>query len=505
MRNTHARSAKALAKEGLALVGKGDVDRGYKLCLASMLLSPSLDGCVAFTHAFFSRQDFERALPFASEGLGIEADNAYLNYTAAVGLCSASRHEEALALFSRAIAAAPEAYEAKLSHAFVLTLLGRHDEAIKGCRAVLEHDELPPHDREGATNNLACVYMVKGQPDQAMAILQQAYPDTTTDKTVFNKALVKLGRGEWPEAWQMYRSRHRLMIDGRDAMPRPPLPVAETLDDVSGKRVLLYHEQGFGDTIQFLRYAIALREFASDLMIWVPPQMLRLAETLIIDKSFAVTAGVESPCDVAVAMLDQPALFNTTTDTVPSARYFGPIPAEILETRRLRHSVRPRVGLCWRGLSRKEDMRCVVTDQARSIDFADGIGHLIASFSHQVAFVSLQRTAEARMPPFYRRMAEEPIADDFDFLDTAAIIDQLDLVITVDTAIAHLAAAYGKPVWLLSRYDGCWRWFFDYRTTSPWYPSMKIYRQTEPFNWTATIDRVIGDLAGWLMERRLAA
>jgi len=509
MRNAHARSAKALAKEGLALVGKGDVERGYKLCLASMLLSPSLDGCVAFTHAFFTLQDFERALPFASEGLGIEADNAFLNYTAAVGLFSAQRHEEALELFSRAIAAAPEAYEPKLSRALVLAVLGRNDESIEGCREVLSADTLSPTDRENTTNNLACVYMLKGMPDQALAILDDAYPDTTNDRTLFYKAIVRLGRGDWPQAWHTYRARHGLHLNGAYPMPQVPLPRAATLDDLRNKSVLLCHEQGMGDSIQFLRYAPQLRELAKDLVIWVPTPLVRLAETMVLGENPSVTAyvteDVGKACDVAVGMMDLPALFNTTVATIPSHRCFGPVPAEILETRRLRYTVRPRVGLCWRGMSRKENVTWVSTDAARSVDFADGIGHLIASFSHQVAFVSLQRTAEHRVPNYYRRWVEEPIADDFDFLDTAAVVDQLDLVITVDTAVAHLAASYGKPVWLLSRYDGCWRWFFDYRRTSPWYPSMKIYRQTELFNWTATIDCVIGDLAGWLMERRAAA
>jgi ADP-heptose:LPS heptosyltransferase len=107
-------------------------------------------------------------------------------------------------------------------------------------------------------------------------------------------------------------------------------------------------------------------------------------------------------------------------------------------------------------------------------------------------FISLQQPAQHIED---KRIAQ-PVRDGFDLMDTAGIIAQLDLVISCDSAIAHLAAALGKPTWLLSRYDGCWRWFYDDRTDSPWYPSLRLYRQPKAGDWASVIERVVGDLEG---------
>ncbi len=142
-----------------------------------------------------------------------------------------------------------------------------------------------------------------------------------------------------------------------------------------------------------------------------------------------------------------------------------------------------KIGLCWAGDSRQHDVRAHHIDKRRSIPFE----MMEPLLSLEANLVSLQ------MPSHWAndaRIIHQPIQDDWDLLDTAALIAQLDLVISVDTSVAHLSAALGKPTWLLSRFDGCWRWFYDGRTTSPWYPSMRIWRQKEHHSWPEVLERV---------------
>ncbi len=189
-----------------------------------------------------------------------------------------------------------------------------------------------------------------------------------------------------------------------------------------------------------------------------------------------------------------PLAFGTTLESIPAApAYLRADPARVAQWRaRLRErssrQAGPLVGLVWAGLPNLDSWDARLIDRCRSLGPADLAG--LAGLSG-VQFVSLQKHAS---PPPVAGLEMIDVMDGMDdFADTAALVGALDLVVSVDTAVAHLAAGLGRPVWLLSRYDGCWRWLRD-RSDSPWYPTLRLYRQTRPHHWPEVIARVRHDL-----------
>jgi hypothetical protein len=185
-------------------------------------------------------------------------------------------------------------------------------------------------------------------------------------------------------------------------------------------------------------------------------------------------------------LMSLPLAFDTGLDTIPGEPYLAP-PLCLMDgwAARLAGKDNLRIGLAWAGNPRPGEMRSHFTDRRRSI--APGLLTPFANVA-DVTWVNLQRGASALPIPM-----ADPMGEVTDFADTAALVAQLDLVITVDTSVAHLAGGMGKPVWMLSRYDGCWRWLQD-RDDSPWYPSMRIFHQTTPDDWSPVIARVAAEI-----------
>jgi tetratricopeptide (TPR) repeat protein len=290
-------------------------------------------------------------------------------------------------------------------------------------------------------------------------------------ETLFHKGILKLGLGQdWPNAWKLYRYGD----NSRD------IPRAQSLDEIRDKHLVLFHNQGLGDTIQFIRFATFIRPYVRKLTIEVPQEIVRLvAQGLVIEGDYNVIAlDADFPAhDVAVTITDCPDLLGTTIATIPNEVYFK-VPRTYAMFKK------SRVGVVWAGASKDgTGIPLQYWHVARSMDF-DMMKPLFDNRS--IDFVSLQLHST-------QTVIEQAVEDNFDMLDTAQVIMELDLVITIDSAVAHLAGALGVPVWLLSRYDGCWRWFWDkseYETVSPWYPSMRIFRQSAPDTWPEVIERV---------------
>jgi hypothetical protein len=323
----------------------------------------------------------------------------------------------------------------------------------------------------------------------------EALVESKDPYTTFNRSIFHLGFGMWPKGWEMYRARQ--LVSPYNVGKRAGTFFqrvqkgtnieqcwAESIDDIIGKDLFFFHEQGLGDTIQFVRYAKQLCPLVNSLTIAVPPVLGRLFRAL--EGDFKVVTG-ENPnlfshCQVSTPMMDAPALLKTTVNTIPP-----PIPINI----KVHHELlggkgRPRIGLVWKGaapLQLREDS----IDNRRSMTF-EQIRPLLSQ--NQFQFVSLQMPDQSVVDD----RLWQPILSNFDLLDTAGIISQLDLIITIDSSICHLAATIGKPVWMLSRFDQCWRWFWDGRTTSPWYPSLTIFQQKSPGDWSEVIERVAHSL-----------
>jgi hypothetical protein len=251
----------------------------------------------------------------------------------------------------------------------------------------------------------------------------------------------------------------------------------------------VYAEQGFGDTLQFCRY-VPLLAATARVILEVPKPLLRLLSALP-GVSQAVATGDPLPdFDLYCPLVDLPLAFGTTVATIPNqVPYLQADPDQVtLWRQRVEGLPGLRVGMVWSGAPRPELPKVDNVDHRRSIPLKQlaPLGQVPG-----VSLVSLQkgdRATQAKLPPPSLTIADWTEELD-DFAVTAALIEALDLVISVDTSVAHLAGALGKPVWVLSRYDACWRWLRD-RTDSPWYPTAKLFRQPVAGDWASVIAEV---------------
>jgi hypothetical protein len=268
-------------------------------------------------------------------------------------------------------------------------------------------------------------------------------------------------------------------------------------EPAAGRRILLHPEQGLGDTLQFVRYAPLLAARGLSVVLEVQRPLLRLMQGMPGVEA-VIAAGEKRPeVDLHCPLMSLPFACATDLESIPAATPYLSPPANLEKTWRARVPEQPGsapgllVGLVWAGNPRPEDVRTHYTDKRRSTGLA--------------ALAPLAEVAGMRWFSLQKDGATDPAAArafDFtdlmpqvaDFADTAALVSQLDLVIAVDTSVAHLAGALGKPVWVLSRFDGCWRWLHG-RDDTPWYPSMRLYRQEQPGDWAPVVARVAVDLA----------
>ena len=339
-------------------------------------------------------------------------------------------------------------------------------------------------DDAGAWTNLGKALAAEGRMADALAAHDRAVALTAKPQIRLNRAMSLLKAGRFAEGVAAWQCRHEL--PGAQALP--PGPRLDQAASIAGRTVLLAHEQGFGDTIMLIRYAACLAERGARVVAWVPPALVRLVASAPGVAEAVPMSAAPPPREAVVPMIDLPALFGDGPDSIPgSVPYLraDPVAAGLW---RERFAGRPglRVGLVWAGAAREHDPAARETDRLRSFDPAL-LAPLLAVPG--ITPVSLQLGAAA--PPGVL----DVLGAVRDFLDTAAIVEALDLVVSVDTAVAHLAGALGKPVLLLDRYDNCWRWFHGCCDT-PWYPTMRIVRQERAGDWPPVIARAAAIVAG---------
>jgi Flp pilus assembly protein TadD len=374
-------------------------------------------------------------------------------------MCDLGRLAEAEACYREAIRLRPEFVDAHIGQGVVLRCMGRLAEAAASYRAA-----------------------IRLQPDNPEPYNNLAY------------ALLAAGRYE--EGWQEYewRWKTRHLSGGvRD------FPVAQWGGEALGGRVILAHaEQGFGDTLQFCRYVPLIG--GGRVVLEVQPPLARLLSGLPNIAAIVARGDRLPPFDLHCPLLSLPRAFGTTLASIPAGvPYLAADAARAASWRgRLAGLGGLRVGLVWAG-GRRANVRpeVVAADHRRSVALR-AMGPLgdipgVHLFSLQKGEPAAQFTDR---PP--GMTLHDFTAELDDFADTAALVEALDLVISVDTAVAHLAGALGKPVWLLNRFDSDWRWLLD-RDDSPWYPTLRQFRQPAPGDWRSVIACVHDAL------RRLAA
>lgn len=388
--------------------------------------------------------------------------------------------------YAASLAVRPESIGARYNLGTLLQETGEIAAAMAELRQVLTRD--PEH--AGAWTNLGSCLLGQGDLEGAVRCAGRALTlDPTEPSAVWNAGLAHLTAGRLTEGWRGYEARFQ--IPG--AFPRRPfaMPLWKG-EPVVGRTILVYAEQGLGDTLQFCRYLPLLSAQGARVIFECPPKLQPLLETL--DPRPELVPAPADPAPVAdyhVPLLSVPGLVGTTIGTIPCAPRYLAGPEAARERWRTRLApLRPRrlVGFVSQGNPKYKN------DRNRSTGFGawEPVGLLPG-----VALVHLQYGVAA--PPALVALDLGPEVGDF--ADTAGLVEELDLVITVDTSMVHLAGALGKPAWLLLPYAADWRWLQN-RSDSPWYPSVRIFRQPRPGDWTAVMAEVATALGGVARDGR---
>ena len=518
--------AEALNNRGIALQDLGRPAEALASYDKALAIRP--DYAEALNNRGIALQALERpdeALASYDKALTIRPDYAEALNNRGSALQALTRPEEALASYDRALAIQPDYAEALNNRGNMLQKLGRLDEAVASYDRALA---IRPDHAEALSNRGAALHDLN-RPEEALASYDRAlairpdYPEAFNNRGValhelrrpeeaiasfeqalalrpdyaeahFGRSLVLLLRGEYAEGWREFEWRWK----GGTAEKMRPRDFAEPQwqgEDVSGKTLLLHAEQGFGDTLQFCRYA-ALIDATARVILEVPRPLVRLCSSLP-GIAGVVAAGDPLPAfDLHCPLLSLPRAFGTTVETIPGKVPYLTADPEQVAAWRERLDALPgclRVGLVWAGSPRPSFRSANAIDRRRSTTLAQ-FAPLAAVPG--ASFVSLQKGAAAEQtrssPP---GLVIHDWTDELqDFADTAALIEALDLVISVDTSVVHLAGALAKPVWIVNRFDSCWRWMLD-REDSPWYPTARLFRQRRRGDWDEMIGRMAAELA----------
>jgi tetratricopeptide (TPR) repeat protein len=411
-------------------------------------------------NACIKNRRFHEALQSYDSALAVDPDQAGALRDRCVVLAEMDRFDEALASIDRALGIEPHMVAAHVNRGNALLKLARMEEALVSYNAALA---LEP-----------------GQVDAN-----------------FNASLTRMCLGDFRGGWKQYEYRWKKKEFGPQQRTYPQ-PIWTGEQDVRGKTVLLVHEQGLGDTIQFIRYAPLLAERGASVLLGVQPSLKAVALTVPGVKQVFGDGEVLPDFDLYCPLLSLPAAFGTELATIPAdVPYIRPYQERLAKWGgRLADNSGMRVGICWAGNGAHGN------DRKRSIPL-DRLAAILSLPS--VDFFSLQKDVSDAQAAILREHRVVALGQDFsDFADTAAAIALLDLVIAVDTSVAHLAGAMGKGIALLIPFSPDFRWLLD-RTDSPWYPTMRIFRQSQIGDWDAPVVQLRDELAGAAARRRQRA
>ena len=471
---------------GNAFYRKGDFGEAVRSFQKTLELMPELveaQNNLGNTLVGIGRLD--EAVECYQKALEMDPDNADTYNHLGKALKDQGKLDEAILNYQMAIHSSPANAEALNNLGNLFHEQMRLGEAVERYQKALEikPDYIDAHDNLGKT------FRDLGMLNQATSCYKRSLElDPDNGETIFDLATVHLLRGNFAEGWSGYESRFkrkkwRNIYPFRLEMPRwDGAPFA-------GKRLFVHSEQGFGDSLQFVRYLPMVKERGGEVVFeTVKPFMDLFKDLKGVDILLEGPAGTRQAidCDLYVPLLSLPGIFETRLETIPSR-----VPYLFAEPRKVRywHDKLPgthfKVGLVWTGKATDRRRACPIEELSPLLKIPG------------VEFVGLQKGAPAKeVSVLPEEMAFRNIGEEFeDFSDTAAAIEHLNLIISIDTSVAHLAGAMGKPAWVLLHMSPDWRWLMN-RSDSPWYPTMRLFRQSRPGHWDNAIRR---------MERELRA
>lgn len=523
----------ALQLLGALALQAGRYEEGAALLEKAAVIDPRqphVHSNLAFALNALGRHD--AALAAANKALALKSGFVDALNNRGMALAGLDRPDEALATFEKALAAKPDFPEAWSNRSCTLRDLGRPEEAVASCDQAIAlrpnyaeawsnrgnalSDLNRPLDAQAsyeralasssivadAWNNLGLTFVDMNRHAEALTCYERALaiaPDSA--ETHWNRALCMLQTGALAAGFAEYEwrwKRKRIAAGMREF--DAPLWLGET--PLDGKTILLHAEQGLGDTLQFCRYAALVATRGARVVLEVQPELVRLLARLEGVAELVASGDPLPPFDFHTPLLSLPFALGTTIETIPASTPYLFADADTSARWRARvaqatPSQTLKVGLVWAGGHRPHVPELRKNDARRSLSF-DRFAPIVETPG--VQFFSLQKGEKAVQQLDERRAHHAASANVIDwtgelndFADTAALVENLDLVLSVDTSTAHLAGAMNKPVWILNRLDTCWRWMLE-REDTPWYPSARLFRQPTLGDWDSVIDSVVREL-----------
>ncbi len=460
------RSAAALASYERAIALKPDLAEAHSSRGAALLdLKRPADALA----------NFERAI-------ALTPDLAEAHYARGLALFDLKRPADALASVERAIALTPDLAEAHYARGLALFDLRRPADALASYeRAIaLKSDLAEAHYNHGlALFDLRRPAEALESYDRAIA-LKKDYGGA-----IWNQSLCLLQLGRFEQGWRQYE--WRMKCDEPTTVRSYPQPLWLGDENIAGKTLFIWEEQGFGDMIQFCRYAKLLEARDAKVIMSVYQPLRGLLKQISPTIQFINPNEAPTDFDYHCPLLSLPFAFGTTLATIPAHQQYLKADEQLRAAwaARLPRKTKPRIGMVWSGRTDHP------TIKNRSINME----RFLPILSADADWICLQKEiGEKDLAVLWQVGRIAVFSDDLrDFSDTAALIDLMDLVITVDTSVAHLAGAMGKPVWILLPYNPDFRWLLD-RDDSPWYPSARLFRQQQIGDWAGVIERVGNEL-----------
>jgi Tfp pilus assembly protein PilF len=430
------------------------------------------------------------AVRLLEQAIAIEPNIAEYHNNLGSAYLTVGRNDEARAQCETAIRLDPSLPDGHYNLGLALYALGQLEEAAASYRRSLQ---LRP-ENPFAHNNLGDLLRELGSSDEAIAHLNQAIalaPEYA--KAHYNRSLVWLSQGRLAEGWAEYEWRLRCP----DVNPRKFAEPQWNGEPLGDRRLLVHAEQGLGDTFQFVRYLPLAIERCGHVAFEAPAALVPLLATSGV-KNLISPTDPRPPFDVQIPLMSLARIFSPTLDTIPNAVPYLAADAALSEHWRGELTKFPgyRVGIFWQGRTsyREDRFRSVALSQFAPLAQVSGVrlfslqkgpgSEQISAVRGLFHVVDLGSAADERSGPF---------------MDTAAIMKNLDLIVTTDTAGAHLAGALGVPVWCALRSSPDWRWLAN-RDDSPWYPTMRLFRQTSPGDWPGVFQRMAAALSRLVAE-----
>jgi Tfp pilus assembly protein PilF len=508
----------------LAELARGQAEAALVLLTRLATLAPALaQAQFALGNTLHTLGRHAESIVHFDRAIAAEPGNHAYHFNRATVLQAMREPQAALAGFDTALALQPDDTDALINRGAVLLEMQRYDEALASYDRALE---LEPAAAKGLYNRGLALQRLR-RPADALAAFDQAlavqpdYPEALTNrgavladlgriaeahasyaqvlrirpdsaKAHWNQSLLYLLDGDFARGWPLHEARwDALNPADRQYFSQPQWTGAESL---SGRTILVHCEQGLGDTLQFCRYAPLLSASGATVLLQVQAPLKTLL-TQLPDVQVLARGEPVPHFDCQIPLLSLPLALRTELATIPARVPYLHADRELalLWRQRLDAGRPPRIGLAWSGNARHGN------DHNRSLPLTELV-RTLAPLAGRASFVSLQKEVRAADEPVLRASGIRHFGAELaDFRDTAALADSLDLIVSVDTSVAHLAGALGRPLWILLPFTPDWRWLRE-RADSPWYPTARLLRQRAPGDWDAALAELAHGLAACIAK-----